>query len=52
MIHLYRIRNWISIELIILGIKLAPDERARGWLRFGMLTASEGIMNDLQQPED
>lgn len=46
-----RLRFWLSYQFLMLGVFMAPDDRIRNWIVFGLKVAGEGIERELTEDE-
>lgn len=47
----YRFKFWLSFQLLMLGVRTAPDERVQEWIKYGLKVAGSGIEKDILENE-
>lgn len=44
-------RFWLSFQLLLLGVKVAPDKEVQEWLKYGLSVAGTGIEESITKDE-
>lgn len=40
-------RYWLSFKLLVLGVRILPDEHTKYWVKYGLKVAGRGVEESL-----